>query len=314
MEKREDMAFNRNIALVSTVTRSHLPFARTMFQSMRCFYPGMRMFLVLVDEPVGDCSCGDVTVIPVRKLGIPGLDGMINRYTNTELCVSLKPHAMRHVLATGFDGVIYLDNDIYALSPFAELEEIVNAGKGIVLTPHLNRCEGRTCYKELELLKYGTFNLGFAYFSGGKESIDLLNWWSDWLEEYAMEDPTLDVFGDQKWLNLLPGFTNDLCILRHDGYNVAYWNIRHRKVEIINDRWFSNSVPLRFFHFSCIKLEEPCALKKPPQEYREEDLGDIPALLEVYRGKLLANGYERHIGLPMLLRKKPLERKDLREA
>ena len=153
------MAFSKKIATVTIVTRSYIPFARVLLDSIRKNYPDMSLYVILLDTLDGDCSCGDeVEVIPAVELGIPELDNMLERYTNTEMCVALKPFAVREIFRRSHDeieGVIYMDSDIYVVSPMEELEEIVNDGVEIVLTPHLSRpsINGRT--SDLTMLKCG---------------------------------------------------------------------------------------------------------------------------------------------------------------
>ena len=51
------------------------------------------------------------------------------------------------------------------------------------------------------------------------------------------------LFVDQKWIDLVPGFYPDVGIIHHPGYNVAYWNLHCRRVEI-GDQIRVNGEPL----------------------------------------------------------------------
>jgi glycosyltransferase involved in cell wall biosynthesis len=311
------MAFEKQIAFVSTVTRSHLPYARTMFESVRRFYPDMPMYLILVDKLEGDCSCGSgVEVIPAEDLLIHNFQEMVNRYTNTELCVALKPFAILEAIERQrniIGGIVYFDADIYLISPMRELEDLASKDMDIVLTPHLTMPVGNGFPKELDLLRHGACNLGFIYCSTSDITINILRWWAEWLKTHCYEDLELGLYGDQKWSDLFQGFLDNFKILRHDGYNVAYWNIAFRDVRFNEDRWSVNNVPLRFIHFSLLEMEGSYRLTPwDDQCLIPKNLGDLPLLMKEYVSRVHMHGYSDYKGLPCLLRSIPLARKDPR--
>ncbi|WP_288957283.1 glycosyltransferase family 4 protein [uncultured Desulfovibrio sp.] len=310
------MAFSKKIATVTIVTRSYIPFARVLLDSIRKNYPDMSLYVILLDTLDGDCSCGDeVEVIPAVELGIPELDNMLERYTNTEMCVALKPFAVREIFRRSHDeieGVIYMDSDIYVVSPMEELEEIVNDGVEIVLTPHLSRpsINGRT--SDLTMLKCGAYNMGFAYFANTTSSRAILDWWAHWLVHFCYEDFTAGLFGDQKWMDLLPCFLDNFKILRHDGYNVAYWNIDQRPVTRRGAQWFASDVPLRFLHFSCPAIEPEPMFSKNLDRYHAEDIGELSLIVADYARRIVKAGLHEYSALPCGLRRTCLTRIDPR--
>lgn len=310
------MAFEKGVAAVSIVTRSYLPFARVLFDSLRRCYPDMPLYLVLVDKVEGDCSCGaGVEIIPVSEMEVPEFGNMLRRYTNTELCVALKPFAIKEVLRRMGDrigGVMYLDSDLYVISPMEELEKEVNAGAGIILTPHLTAPSVRGNTTDLAMLRSGAFNMGFAFFANTPSVRAILDWWGGWLTHFCYEDYTAGLFGDQKWMDLLPCFTDDLKVLRHDGYNVGYWNIDQRPVTRHDGTWMAGGVPLRFLHFSCPQLEPAPLFSKNVDLYDAGRLHDLPVLVKEYAEKVLAAGLHRYADKPNLLRPANLTRIDPR--
>lgn len=313
------MPFTKKIAFASLCTSSHLPFARVLFDSIHKLYPNAPLFLLLVDKVAGDCSCGEITkVIPVEELKLAELSEMVERYPNTALCASLKPFIIQEVFNRGSDtveGCVFFDSDIYLFSEMRELEELVDQGVDIVLTPHISDPlfdSGRT--KDIDLLKYGTFNAGFVYFANSAASKELLAWWGDRTKKYCSEDTSTGLYGDQKWLNLFPGFVENLKVLRHQGYNAAYWNILRRKVFHLNGRWVINGdIPLCFFHFSNLIISSPQLLTLVSHDYPEEMSNDIPLLLREYTARVLAQGYEKYKMRPCLLREKPFAGHDPRQ-
>lgn len=312
------MAFSKKIAAVSIVTRSYLPFARVLFDSIRKHYPDMPLYLILVDTLEGDCSCGEnVQIIPVEDLGVAEFENMLKRYTNTELCVALKPFAIQEIFRRnggGVEGVIYMDSDIYVVSAMVELESLVDGGEQIILTPHLNEPSNSQKTTDLVMLKCGAYNMGFAYFANTPTAQRILDWWGGWLTHFCYEDFTAGLFGDQKWMDLLPCFTDDYKILRHDGYNVAYWNIDQRPVRRVGGDWTAGKAPLRFLHLSCPVLEPEPMFSKNIDRYDVNNLYDLPILVKEYAGKVLAAGFHDYSSETCRLRDTPLTRCDVRDS
>jgi hypothetical protein len=96
-----------------------------------------------------------------------------------------------------------------------------------------------------------TYNLGFLAVSRHPSLATFLTWWKDKLEFRCVVDIERGLFVDQKWMDLAPGLFDDVAILRHAGYNVAYWNLRQRAMVVEDGGQIAvNGQPLRFFHFS----------------------------------------------------------------
>ena len=310
------MAFTKKISAVTVVTRSYIPFARVLLASIKKQYPSMPLFVILLDILEGDCFCGSgVEVIPAKDLGIAEFDNMLERYTNTEMCVALKPFAIKEIFRRtngNVDGVIYMDSDIYVVSPMDELEKIVDAGAEVVLTPHLNTPSPHGRTSDLTMLKCGVYNMGFAFFANTASSRAILDWWAHWLVHFCYEDFTAGLFGDQKWMDLLPCFADNYKILRHSGYNVAYWNIDQRPVTRRGAQWFAADVPLRFLHFSCPALEPEPLFSKNLDRYHADKIGELSLLVDDYARQILDAGLHEYSALPCGLRKAHLTRTDPR--
>ena len=100
-------------------------------------------------------------------------------------------------------------------------------------------------------MKHGTYNLGFLAVrmtEGGRRFVD---WWADRLRRYCYDEIPSGLFTDQRWIDLAPAFFDDIKIVRDPQYNVATWNLTHRRATgsspyeiLINGR------PLVFYHFS----------------------------------------------------------------
>jgi len=100
------------------------------------------------------------------------------------------------------------------------------------------------------------------------------------------------LFVAQKWLDLAPGLFPGVAILRHDGWNVAYWNLRQRTVRREHDRLTVNGVPLRFVHFSGVEPTMPGYVSKYDGRLTLDAVGDAAPLIERYRETLRTNGQD----------------------
>ena len=69
-------------------------------------------------------------------------------------------------------------------------------------------------------------------------------------------DPAAGLYLDQRWADLFPALIDRTRILRHPGYDVAYWNLEQRRLRHLDGRWLVNGVPLRTFYFSGIGVED----------------------------------------------------------
>lgn len=68
---------------------------------------------------------------------------------------------------------------------------------------------------------------------------------------YCVDDKASGIFVDQKWCDLVPAYFDGVRIVRDPGYNVASWNLSHRRIEItVEGDILVNGHPLRFFHYT----------------------------------------------------------------
>ena len=115
------------------------------------------------------------------------------------------------------------------------------------------------------------------------------------------------LFVDQKWIDLVPGFYPDVGIIHHPGYNVAYWNLHCRHVDM--DRMVEgdddirvNGEPLAFFHFSGLQPELPEVVSRHQDRFTLDDLGDLRRLFERYIALLQGRGIGGDARLALRLR------------
>ena len=90
-----------------------------------------------------------------------------------------------------------------------------------------------------------------------------MDWWCKQLYDQCRVALADGVFVDQKWMDLVLSCVESSVLLRHPGYNVAYWNLPHRKISRDGaGQYLVNGEPLRFFHFSGFDPKLPSLISK----------------------------------------------------
>lgn len=226
--------------------------------SVARYQPGVDRFIVLADKVEG-VSVQDepAEIITIDQLGIDDFDEFVFRYNILELNTAVKPFAFRHLMdELGYQKVVYFDPDIRI---YNSLDSVFDTLKNfqIVLTPHLTAplLDDRRP-DETDILKAGTYNLGFIALRDGEDARHMLSWWSAHLRQHCLVDVARGIFVDQKWIDLVPGFFQSVKIERNPGWNVAYWNMLNRTMTRADDGYQVNGEPLMFFHFSGIRAQQ----------------------------------------------------------
>jgi len=293
------------LVFFTIVSRNYLAYALTLMQSLAGQYPGSQRYLCLADERADDPALDTdlFETVTIDQLGLPHFDAFVFRYDIMELNTAVKPYMfewlrMRHPQA----GLVYLDPDIYVLRPLDDVARAFEDGKLAVLTPHLNAPlpDDGKFPTELSLMRTGVYNCGFVTINAAHpQSAALIDWWSRKLEFDCFVDLEAGLFTDQKWMDMVPALFPDVAILRHDGYNVAYWNLVSRPVTRDTDGGYrANGVPLVFAHFSGVNLGQPDIYSKHQNRFDAFGIGGLRPLYDDYLGKLRDNGHPQHATKP----------------
>jgi len=288
------MSISARTAVFTIVSKNYLHFARTLMQSVKNVHSDWDRHVLLVDEVRGDFAPAgeNFKVVEVRELPLPDMNKFLFRYTILELNTAVKPWMLEWLFKNPqYDRVIYIDPDIYLYKPMHEVEDALSSGSLMVLTPHLTGQLDDKHPDEQAILRAGSYNLGFIALSRHDSVLDFLHWWQNKLEFQCVVDLENGLFVDQKWMDLVPGMFPDVKILRHEGYNVAYWNLFHRKVAASSEGVTVNGVPLIFFHFSGFDPAEPTKFSKHQNRYSLEDIPGVKQLALHYAERVMANGY-----------------------
>ncbi|MGH7048436.1 MAG: glycosyltransferase family 9 protein, partial [Stellaceae bacterium] len=284
------------------VSRNYIAHAATLMRSLAAHHPGIDRYIFLADEPY---DFSDVKlpaqIVCAEELGIPQFREMTLRYSIMELNTAVKPFCIQWLFRKGrYDKAIYLDPDILVLRPLTAVVDLIDGGAPLVLTPHITEpLQDGYRPDDMGIMQAGVYNLGFGAFARSAATERLVEWWAARLTRHCLVDFPNHLFTDQRWMDLAPGFVPDTAILRHPGYNAAYWNLAHRPVT--RDRqgvWRAAGEPLHFFHFSGIDPLKPDGFSKHQNRFSLDTVGDLRPLVETYVNRLLANGYLKYIKAP----------------
>lgn len=282
------------IAACTIIAKNYLPFARVLMSSLRALSPDILRIVILVDHPDGffDPAHEDFDVILSEALPIPDSRWFHFKYTILELSTAVKPFALEYIFEHySVDQVLYFDPDIAIYSDLAVLAAALR-DSSIILTPHLTSpLIDQHRPTDLDILRSGSYNLGFIGIKSCPETARFLEWWKARLYDHCVVDLPKGLFVDQRWIDLVPGMFSGVTILRNPGLNVAYWNLSHRAVTRSAEGYVVNGEPLCFFHFSGFDPEEPHGFSRHQNRFTLDDLGDARELVLEYRSRLYEQGY-----------------------
>ncbi len=286
---------DRANTICTIIAKNYLASARTLCDSFLELHPDGRCFVLVIDDYNGyiDPVKERFRIIPISDLGIKGLKEFCFKYNVTELSTAVKPYFLEHLFRFApTEKILYLDPDILVTASLDHLFEELDHSD-VILTPHLDRDypEDGLFPDDAHILRSGIYNLGFIGIRKCRNSYDLLSWWQKKMYDKCIIAHGRGYFVDQRFIDLATTLFMQIFTIRDPGYNVAYWNLHSREIRSLDGRWMCGGGPLYFFHFSNYNPEYPDAISGHQTRYSLADLPDLRALFDVYRRRLLANGY-----------------------
>jgi hypothetical protein len=241
----------------TSVTANYLPKAAALAHSVKRVHPDAVFHVVLSDEmpecPAATTAAFD-SVINIRDLPIENLPSWIFKHRLVELCTAVKGMAFQYIAARyGADHIYYFDPDIVVFNRLDGLEQRLSR-ESILLTPHQLAPESdpqAVIDNEICSLRHGVYNLGFLAVKMAGQGRQFIDWWAQRLRNHCYDEVENGLFTDQRWIDLAPAFFDDIGIVREPQYNVATWNLTHRRA--VGRAPFEikiNGQPLVFYHFS----------------------------------------------------------------
>ncbi|MEM1380230.1 MAG: hypothetical protein AAGH41_06360 [Pseudomonadota bacterium] len=273
--------------------RNYLPQASLLVASVAQHHPGLKVLVFVLDAQGDEAEIQTFLGVPVvsgADLGLPTFFDMAIRYDILEFSTAIKPACFQYVFGTGAPWAIYLDPDMEVLQPLREVEARLARGAQAVITPHITQpLDMQHDPTELKLIRTGIYNLGFAAIANTEEAHRFVQWWADRMPTDCRVDLDAGIFVDQKYVDLMPSYLPRTDILRHRGYNVAYWNLAHRPLHRSADGpWMIDDDPAVLMHYSGIRADDADIVSVHQNRLTVSDLGEGRALFADYRERLKA--------------------------
>ncbi len=223
------------------------------------------------------------------------LEDMLCRYNIVELNTAFKPFVFDYLIARGYEKIVYLDPDIIVLSAIDEIDEYLT-NHNIVLTPHIltELPLDSKGLSEQDILKTGIYNLGFIAISNSEESRKFILWWKMRLFNFCYINFEGGMFVDQKWIDFVPIYFENVKILKNKKYNVAYWNLHEREIKLENNAWTIDGEKIVFYHFSGIQLDNLNSISKYQNRFTLEEKPDLKKLFVNYQNVISCKKPEKY--------------------
>ncbi len=290
--------------ICTIICRNYLASAKVLAKSFAESYPDGRCTVLVVDDIGGALraqSTPSMHFITLAEIGVPDVDVMAGIYSPIEFSTAVKPWLLVWMLNRygNASPVAYCDPDIRVYSQFEELEALL-ADHAVALTPHLtmpNPLDGHAPSEQAILLA-GVYNLGFIGISESNTARAMLGWWQERLARDCVVNPPAGFFVDQRPMDFVPGLFGDVGILRHEGYNAAYWNMATRELLEGPEGLRINGEEVRFVHFSGYDPREPNVLSKHQDRVSFPEGSAWKRELDAYGAALLTAGYVEAMEVP----------------
>lgn len=199
-----------------------------------------------------------------------------------QIC-ALRPRVVLDAFSKGYTKVIFLGADVVF---YNEAPELFREGVNAIVTPHiLNPLWEDGLYPSPESLAHaGHINSDVVVWNNTFETTRFLLWQDQIHKTKCINNDS--IFLDQTWLNFLPFTVRDVYILKHPGYNVAYWNYSQRLLRKFKDGWVvgGKCEHLVCFQFSGIDVNHPELISKHQNRHVATD--DFLQFLKEYCDKI----------------------------
>jgi hypothetical protein len=286
-------------------SNNYLAQATVLGASVKQHEPDAAFIIVLVDKKTADV---DYAAIPFEVLPMgdiePRTDELAAKYDIVELNTCVKPRVFEYLFTErGAERVIYLDPDIRVYAPFTELDHVFAPGAvNVAVTPHALTpipFDGKSP-TDNHILRFGVYNFGFVALARDEETLRLASWWKERTYTAGYIKPEEGQFVDQIYGNLMPVIFRGVGIVRHEGYNMAPWNLHERTLtrEGTAGRFLVNGKPLVFFHFSSFRIDSGELPVHHYNRFAMKDRPDLAPLYAEYNDALKAAGYDRYRPVP----------------
>lgn len=164
--------------------------------------------------------------------------------------------AFAMLLLQKHDMLFLTDCDLHFYSNYDFIAEALE-GKPMLLSPHWRTIyHGDDSTPTPDEFKYnylhGLYNAGFIGLT--KSAMPILDWWAGMCAWACTDNPQHGMFVDQRYLDVVPVYFENVEILRHKGCNVAAWNCSYLPRKMLRGKLSVAGDPLIFIHYSGVTI------------------------------------------------------------
>lgn len=240
------------------ITPGYRPFALALLHSLRRFNPGAVLEVLLTEDAGQDPQEGMRIHQLSNLLRMPPALSIQKKYAATQpdhFRWALKPVFLSYLLNQSHTSVIYLDPDISFTGNYDFFTEAL-AQHSILLTPHWrDRLPQPDEENFIAQYKDGLFNAGFIGVT--REALPALQWWAELCHYKIERNAGAGLYDDQRYLDAMPVFFEKTGILRHQGCNLAHWNLNEcKRVWVDGHLKINGEFDPVFIHFTPATIRE----------------------------------------------------------
>lgn len=306
---------DQRIVFFTIVARNYLAYAYVLGDSVKHYHPDADFSIFIMDDVTGEYADeirakGFTPITPVQ-IPLPSYRQFVFKYNVTEASTGVKPFVIQSLFDGGADKVIYLDPDILC---FRRLSEVLDAlaSYTIVLTPHSTSPLKAEYFPDDHLfLTAGVYNLGFIALRNSAVARRFVAWWCERLQDSCLDLIEQNLFVDQKWVDLVPAYFEDVLIFKSLAYNIAYWNLHERQIRqtAAGLSVEPSGEQVAFIHFSGMVVDStgqiskygprsPFSRSQDRQRYSLQDRPDLVEPFKHYSRLVLDAGLKRYSAIP----------------
>lgn len=240
--------------LCSIVSNEYLVRVIALYNSLIKYQENFNLWICAIDkeayEALLELDLKNVTVISLEEVNIS-----INieaNHNKREYCWVLKSVFAHYLLnKRKLARVLYCDTDMYFFGPIKHIIDEWSQSSFYVTTQRADM------YTEHINGQYQAGLLGFKNDSYGRE---ILEWWRNRCINWCFDshDTKLESWGDQKYLDKIPIFFENIKVSNNLGINAAPWNLiqnnSNYNIAGNKDQVFINNCLLCCYHFGSMNI------------------------------------------------------------
>ena len=227
----------------------------TLYRSLEARSSDFMLYVCCTDELVyrslSRLKLAKCIPVMLSELHDPALESLRASRSQSEFCWTLKSFFMMHLLKkAGLPSVLYCDSDVcFFADPKLLFADWGESSIYLCTQRDLGWVEA----------KYGKYQAGVIGFRNDSVGIAALGWWRERCREWcsAYPDASAGRWGDQKYLDELPGRFGSAKISTHRGIDAAPWNTIYNnnfKIEVSGRNVTIDGDPLIAYHFACLDM------------------------------------------------------------